>query len=489
MLFNSLLFLAFFAIVFAVVCLLRNRVTARNLFLLIAGWVFYGAWDWRFLFLLIGTASLDWFIARLIDATPSERAFRRKSLLAVSVTANLLVLGFFKYCNFFIDSFVRLGHFLGVDVSGPAINIILPVGISFYTFQSIAYVVDVYRGHLRAERNWMHYNTFIGFFPQLVAGPIERATHLLPQIKAPNVITWEHLSSGFCLASFGMFKKVVLADNISRVADAVFGSNAYPAHGTPLWWNTLIGTYAFALQIYCDFSAYSDIARGTSRMMGFDLMRNFDLPYFATNPSDFWRRWHISLSTWLRDYLYIPLGGNRGSWIATYRNLFLTMLLGGLWHGATWLFVIWGAYHGTLLCVHRALKPVLDKYTTFRGRPQAAAFKIVSILLFFQLTAIGWFFFRGTSVNNMLRLLGLLQDPNDPSVYPSMNVLTPTLLATFCVVAVVLFVAQLAKYISNDQEVIFRIHPIPRALIYAGLILGIILFGEFGGGDFIYFQF
>lgn len=484
MLFNSLLFLVFFAVVFGVVAALRNRVGARNVFLLLAGWVFYGAWDWRFLFLLVGTATLDYFIARAIDTTPSDHSGRRRFLVGLSITANLGVLGFFKYCNFFIDSFVRLGQWLGVDVSSPVLQVILPVGISFYTFQSIAYVIDVYRGHLPAERNWMHYNTFIGFFPQLVAGPIERATHLLPQIKAPNVITWEHVSSGFCLASIGMFKKVVLADNIAKVADAVFGSPLSPASVSPLWWNTLIGTYAFALQIYCDFSAYSDIARGTARMMGFDLMRNFDLPYFATNPSDFWRRWHISLSTWLRDYLYIPLGGNRGTVLQTYRNLFLTMLLGGLWHGATWLFVIWGAYHGALLCLHRAAKPFLDKYLRFRSWWANRAVKVLSILVFFQLTCIGWFFFRGTSLDNMFRLIG-----HSSADLPVINVLTPAQLAVFCVIGLILLASQLVKYRMNDHEPMFRIHPLLRSLVYTGIILGILIFGEFGGGDFIYFQF
>lgn len=484
MLFNSLLFLAFFAIVFGLVAVLRNHVNARNAFLLISGWVFYGAWDWRFLFLLVGTATLDYFIARAIDDTSHHRSTRRRLLVGLSVTINLSVLGFFKYCNFFIDSFVRLGQWLGVDVSVPSLQVILPVGISFYTFQSIAYVIDVYRGHLPAERNWMHYNTFIGFFPQLVAGPIERATHLLPQIKAPNVITWDHFASGFCLASLGMFKKVVLADNIAKMADTVFGSQTYPSSVTPLWWNTLIGVYAFALQIYCDFSAYSDIARGTARMMGFDLMRNFDLPYFATNPSDFWRRWHISLSTWLRDYLYIPLGGNRGTILQTYRNLFLTMLLGGLWHGATWLFVIWGAYHGALLCLHRAIKPFLDRHLRFRSGWTNRVVKVLSILLFFQLTCIGWFFFRGNSLDNMFRLLGF------PSTdLPVMNVLTPNQLAGFCVIGVVLLTAQLVKYYMNDPEPMLRIHPAVRSLVYAGIILGILIFGEFGGGDFIYFQF
>ncbi|MBC7782510.1 MAG: MBOAT family protein [Burkholderiales bacterium] len=486
MLFNSLLFIAFFAVVYAVVCLLRNDVVKRNIFLLLAGWCFYGAWDWRFLFLLIGTSTFDYFVARLIDDTDHALVRRRKVLLAASIACNLLVLGFFKYCNFFIDSFIQLAHYIGWDAHGRTIDILLPVGISFYTFQSIAYVVDVYRGHLRAERNLLHYATFVGFFPQLVAGPIERATHLLPQIKSPSVISWDNIHHGFCLASLGMFKKIVLADNVSKVADAVFGTPHAPVEGTPVWWNTVLGIYAFSLQIYCDFSAYSDIARGIARMMGFDLMRNFDLPYLAVNPSDFWRRWHISLSTWLRDYLYIALGGNRGGRLATYRNLMLTMVLGGFWHGATWLFVLWGVYHGLLLCVHRALKPLLDKYFTIRNRFAAGTWTVVRIVVFFQFIAFGWLLFRGPTLQNVARLLGR---SIDKAAWPAQNYLTPPMIATLCAVALVLLAAELVKYLSNDHDVIFRI-PVPvRAMIYAALMLGMVIYGEFGGGTFIYFQF
>lgn len=337
MTFNSLHFVAFFAVVLSGVALLRKRLLARNTFLLLASWYFYGVWDWRFLALLLGTQAFDYTFARLIERYPLGSG-KRKWFVVGSCAVNLTVLGFFKYCNFFIDSAVSLAQSLGYGIHRPELNVILPIGISFYTFQSMSYVIDVYRGHLKAERHPLHYALFVAFFPQLVAGPIERATHLLPQIKAPTNMNWDNLCHGFWLVGLGMFKKVVLADNISPVTAGVFDRpDVYP-HA----WESIVGIYAFAIQIYCDFSAYSDIARGAARMMGFDLMRNFDLPYFAVNPSDFWRRWHISLSTWLRDYLYIPLGGNRGGWFKTYRNLFLTMLLGGLWHGATWLFVLWG---------------------------------------------------------------------------------------------------------------------------------------------------
>jgi D-alanyl-lipoteichoic acid acyltransferase DltB (MBOAT superfamily) len=519
-------------------------VLARNVFLLLAGWYFYAVWDWRFLFLLIGTSTFDYLVALGIERTPEKDVRRRKLLVVGSLVVNLGVLGFFKYCNFFIDSFVSLAHSVGWKTDVRTLSIILPVGVSFYTFQSIAYVIDVYRRHLRAESNFVHYATFVGFFPQLVAGPIERATHLLPQIKAPNVVTWNNFSYGFCLVSFGLFKKIVLADNLAPIVSSVFNTHDV----TPQWWESIFGIYAFAFQIYCDFSAYSDIARGAARMMGFDLMRNFDLPYFAVNPSDFWRRWHISLSTWLRDYLYIPLGGNRGGvlvapvrWaedralrarrylrrrrgtrdetdettghaggvieyerrdmpprsthsgvnLSNYFNLMVTMLLGGLWHGATWLFVLWGAYHGIMLCVHRALQPILRRYFTFRAKPQAALWTFVRIVVFFQFTCVGWLLFRAIDWNNFVRIVRpwhhdvpLLVVSGKP-----LYLITAEMVVGLVVIAVLLMGAQLCKYLADNHEVIFRI-PVPvRAVIYAAMILGMIVYGEFGGGDFIYFQF
>ena len=481
MTFNSLHFIAFFAVVLSGVAILRKRLIARNTFLLLASWYFYAVWDWRFLFLLLGTQIFDYTFARLIERFPIGNR-RRTWCVVGSCTVNLAVLGFFKYCNFFIASAVSLSQSLGYTYHQPDWQIILPIGISFYTFQSMSYVIDVYRGHLRAEKHPLHYALFVAFFPQLVAGPIERATHLLPQIKSPTNLNWDNLCHGFWLIGLGMFKKVVLADNISHVTAAVFDKpDVFPRA-----WETIVGIYAFAIQIYCDFSAYTDIARGAARMMGFDLMRNFDLPYFAVNPSDFWRRWHISLSTWLRDYLYIPLGGNRGGTFKTYRNLFLTMLIGGLWHGATWLFVAWGAYHGLMLCIHRAIKPLLDRYLTFNSRVSAHLWTAIRIVIFFQFTCIGWLLFRGGTLDNLHRLLTPFYHP---AYAPKLRLLTPNDMLAFYSIALVLFIPQLVKYLTGNHEVIFRI-PVPvRAMIYAGMILGILVFGEFGGGSFIYFQF
>lgn len=487
MVFNSLHFAAFLPVVLLGFALLRYRLTARNVFLLLASWYFYGSWAWhvdkRFLLLLLGTQLFDYTMARLLEPH-AQGGGRRKVFVVASLVVNLGVLGFFKYCNFFIDSANALGQYAGWPwLSAGHLKVILPIGISFYTFQSIAYVIDVYRGHMRAERNPLHYMLFVAFFPQLVAGPIERATHLLPQVKSRTEFTWDNTCHGTWLIALGLFKKVVLADNISKVATAVYNVDNMLEY--PLWWETVLGTYAFALQIYCDFSAYSDIARGVARLMGFELMRNFDLPYFAVNPSDFWRRWHISLSTWLRDYLYIPLGGNRHGSIRTYFNLFITMTIGGLWHGATWLFILWGVYHGLMLCMHRAAKPVLDRFFTFRAKPQAAIWTAVRILIFFQFTCIGWMLFVGGTLENLQRLL----TPFYSTVTPVRRYLLPEHLLTLCAVAAVLFIPQLVKFTRNDHDVIFRVPAPVRALVYAGMILGFLVFGEFGGGDFIYFQF
>ena len=304
----------------------------QNAMLLIASYAFYARWDWRFLSLLVISTTVDWNLANLIRREPTRA--RAKRWVAASVAVNLCFLGFFKYFNFFVDSASALLTSVGLPAFARHMHVILPVGISFYTFQSISYIVDVYRGEVEPARDPIDFALFVAFFPHMVAGPIMHSRDLLPQMQGARHTTGRQVAEGLWLMLWGFFKKLVVGDNLAPLVDAVYGAPTASAG------SVLLGTYAFAYQIYCDFSGYTDIARGTAKLMGFELMLNFNLPYLSVNPSDFWRRWHISLSTWLRDYLYIPLGGNRHGALSTYRNLVLTMLLGGLWHGAAWNFAL-----------------------------------------------------------------------------------------------------------------------------------------------------
>jgi len=335
--FNSLQFFLFFAVVYSLYLAFNHKW--QNRMLLVASYVFYGTWDWRFLSLIVISTIIDYYCGIKIDEITDAK--KRKQFLAISIVANLSMLGFFKYFNFFAENLQALCCFFGFQVQPHFLNIILPVGISFYTFQTMSYTIDIYKGQLKPTRKFFDFALFVSFFPQLVAGPIERASHLLPQILSKRKVTIDKFCEGCYLIFWGLFLKVFVADNLARLVDPIFASDP-PYNGVKV----LLGLYAFAFQIFGDFAGYSNIARGLGKCMGFDIMVNFNLPYFVTNPSDFWRRWHISLSTWLRDYLYIPLGGNKKGTLFTYRNLAITMFLGGLWHGAAWTFIIWGAYRG-----------------------------------------------------------------------------------------------------------------------------------------------
>ncbi|OCX66422.1 hypothetical protein BFP70_05215 [Thioclava sp. SK-1] len=391
MLFSQLDFWFFFAIVFALYLVLPLR--GQNRMLLVASYIFYGAWDWRFLLLIGGSTLINHALALRIHNARAQT--HRWHAMMASVVINLGILGVFKYLNFFIDSFIALGDRLGMDLPPSSLTIILPVGVSFFTFQTLSYTIDIYRRRLKPARNVLDFALFVAFFPQLVAGPIERASHLLPEICAPRRVTWDGLSRGAILCLIGLIKKVVIADAISPSVDAVY-ANPDPSGGA-----VILATWLFAVQIYCDFSGYTDIARGVARMLGFTLMRNFAQPYFSTTPQEFWRRWHISLSTWLRDYLYIALGGNRKSSLRTKINLMATMVLGGLWHGAAWNFVLWGAYQGGLLVGHRQITPMTTPAQPGPSGRMAAAgralWHCVKVALFFQIICYGWLLFRADS--------------------------------------------------------------------------------------------
>lgn len=391
--FNSLTFLVFFGIVLLLYFRLGHR--GQNWMLIVASYVFYGWWDYRFLSLLLFTTFFDYFCALWIEGQPNPA--KRRLLLAASMTVNLTVLGVFKYFNFFAESLQHSLGLLGITLSFPMLHVVLPVGISFYTFLSMSYTIDVYRRELRATHNPTDFMLYVAFFPHLVAGPIVRASVLLPQCQQPRKIIPEQVANGLWLILMGYVKKVVVADRLAQVVNWGFSRGGPPFADANSW----LVIYAFAFQIYSDFSGYTDIARGLSKLMGFELVVNFRAPYLVTNPADFWHNWHISLSTWLRDYLYIPLGGNRKGRLRTYGNLMITMLLGGLWHGAGAAYALWGLYHGLLLACQRAWRDFVGPRLQPAPRNPARSAWLTNALLalmFFHLVCLGWLLFRAGSL-------------------------------------------------------------------------------------------
>ena len=385
MIFHSLDFVAFFLVVTAIYWCLPHR--AQNLLLLAASYVFYGYVHHWFLVLIATSTIIDYAAARGIEARPAWK----KPLLWASMLANLGMLAFFKYFNFFVENVHGVLASAGWSVNPPMLRILLPAGISFYTFQAMSYTIDVYRGHTHARRSLLDVASFVSFFPHLVAGPIMRAGTLLTQVERPRRFDVSAAYSGFIKICWGFFKKLVIADNVGIVANKVFTASD-PSF--PILW---VGVFAFAMQIYADFSAYIDIARGTARWLGFELTENFDHPYMATSPTDFWRRWNITLSTWFRDYVYIPLGGSQTTTLKWARNVLVTFLLSGLWHGASWNYVLWGLYHGLLLLAARATPSL----------PSNGVARVARIAGMFVLTCFGWLLFRETDLSMIVRHLTL----------------------------------------------------------------------------------
>lgn len=396
MLFNSLVYAQFFAVVFALGWALARYRLLHIFFLLGASFAFYAAWDARFLPLVIGSATVDYFLAKIIEN--EARPERRKAWLVITVIVNLGILAFFKYADFGIGTATSIANALGFDISPKLLGLTLPVGISFFTFESMSYVIDVYRGDIQATRSYPRYLLFVAFFPKMVAGPIVRPKDILPQLESGPKASEEMGHSGLYLIAMGLIKKIVIADYLStNLVDRVFDR---PFEFSSL--ETLFAVYGFAAQIYCDFSGYTDIAIGSALLLGYSLPDNFDRPYRALDLREFWRRWHISLSTWLRDYLYISLGGSRSGFFATCRNLMITMLLGGLWHGASWNFVIWGFLHGAALVIGRVWerkRPNRQKGApTFLGRAWR-------IFLTFHFVCFAWIFFRAESFAQAIGIL------------------------------------------------------------------------------------
>jgi D-alanyl-lipoteichoic acid acyltransferase DltB (MBOAT superfamily) len=473
MVFNSLHFVAFFLVVYAIYRALPHR--PQNVWLLAASYYFYAAWDWRFLGLLVGSTVVDYFCGRYIAR--QQTAGRRRAALIVSLTFNLGALGFFKYFNFFAASLHGLFGRIGWQLDFVTVEVLLPIGISFYTFMTISYVVDVYRRDIEPCRHFIDFAVFVAYFPHLVAGPILRAAVLIPQIARPRTITRLQMAEGFWLIAFGFFQKVFVADNLSHVVD-----QAFSAGGSPTGLEVVLATYAFAFQILGDFAGYSNIARGTSKLMGIELNINFLYPYFVLTPQAFWRHWHISLSTWLRDYLYIPLGGSRGGTAHTYRNLMITMVLGGLWHGAAWTFVLWGVYQGVVLVIYRAI----GDWTARVGVAFRVSFPARAALWFlmFHVTCYGWLIFRGRSVSQIADFSarvfnGLTASPETWAAYA-----WP--LAAF---AGPFLVLHIYEYVRQDLYAVPKLPVFARYMAYAAMFYLVLLFGDFGGTQFIYFQF
>ena len=475
MFFNSFTFFIFFIAVFLCLACLNHKY--QNRLLLGASYIFYGAWDYRFLALILFTTVVDYTAALIMQSFEKQES--KKWCLIASVTVNLCILGFFKYFNFFIRSASVLLDNLGIHVSPVSLHIILPVGISFYTFQSMSYTVDVYRQKVKPVSGFLDYALYVSFFPQLVAGPIERASHLLPQILTPRIISWEKIQRGFYYISVGLFLKVFMADNLARMVDPVFAQ-----HATHTGFQYLLAGYGFAFQIYGDFAGYSYIAKGLGAIMGFDIMDNFNLPYFSRNPQQFWRRWHISLSTWLRDYLYIPLGGNRSGWLQTARNLFLTMMLGGLWHGAKITFVIWGFFHGILLAVHYLYNLARQKYFSGGGGRLDPVVNLCKIIIFFHVIVVSWYFFRA---NNLEQLQLIIQSFLNDFQYDFAQHKMYIFKLIFYISPLLAF--QFIQYHADDALVIFRMPVALRAVIYLLLFYLIVIFGVTSAQEFIYFQF
>ncbi len=469
MLFNSLDFAIFLPIVFFLFWFVANRSQRlSNLLLLASSYLFYGWWDYRFLALLAFSSVLDYFVGSALHR--EENPQKKRLLFLVSMGVNLTLLGFFKYYNFFTDSFVNAFAFFGQQIHLGSLKIILPVGISFYTFQSMSYAIDIYRKKLTPTNDLIAFLAFVSFFPQLVAGPIERASHLLPQFFQPKHFSYQMISKGLKIMLWGFFMKVVVADRLSLYVDAVY--NNVDMH---TGWSYLVATAFFAVQIYCDFGGYSLIAVGCAQLFGFDLMENFRRPYFSASFREFWSRWHISLSTWFKDYLYIPLGGNKVSKPRNYFNLFTTFVVSGLWHGANWTFVIWGAVHGLYQIVEREIAGV-----RWLKLP-----KPLNLLFVFALTCFAWVFFRAATLHDATHIIGtILTNPGTSLYTGDLGIFAFSILGVSTLFAVDYCREYYPDFtLLNHRVVYVRFATILIMLIY------IVSFGVFDGSQFIYFQF
>lgn len=478
MLFNSINFAIFLPIVFFLYWFVANKnYKHQNILLLVASYFFYACWDYRFMFLLIFSTLLDYFTGlKMFDAKTS---IGKKFWFWLSIGVNLGFLGFFKYYNFFAESFAEALANFGLHVDVWMLNVILPVGISFYTFHGLSYVIDIYYNKIKPERNFIDYAVFVSFFPLLVAGPIERATHLLPQIQRERKFDYTTAIDGLRQILWGLFKKIVIADNCAEYANLIFNDSAHQSGS-----NLVLGALFFTFQIYCDFSGYSDIALGTARLFGVELLRNFAFPYFSRDIAEFWRRWHISLSTWFRDYLYIPLGGSKGGTWMKVRNTFIIFLVSGFWHGANWTFIAWGFLNALyFLPLLLANKNRNNIGIVAEGRMLPNVREIFSIGITFLLTVFAWIFFRA---NNMTHALSYIK-----GIFTKSLLSMPTVLPYSIFALLVFFIT--IEWIGREHQYALQRFGMkwPKFLRLSFYYLLIILIFAFMGKEqeFIYFQF
>lgn len=482
MLFNSIDFAIFLPIVFILYWFVTNKsLKQQNFLIVVVSYIFYGWWDWRFLSLILFSTFVDYFIGLGLLNQNNQR--KRKVLLLTSIIVNLGFLGFFKYYNFFLDNFVTAFSFFGSEIRADSLNIVLPVGISFYTFQTLSYSIDVYKNKLEPTKDFFAFTAFVSFFPQLVAGPIERATHLLPQFYKNRVFNYSQAVDGMRQILWGLFKKIVIADNCAEYANLIF-NNSSDYSGSTL----VLGALFFTFQIYCDFSGYSDIAIGTSRLFGFDLMRNFNFPYFSRDIAEFWRSWHISLSTWFRDYIYIPLGGSQvGTW-KKVRNVFVIFLLSGFWHGANWTFIAWGALNALYflpLLLTKNNRNNLEKVA--QGKLFPSLKETFFMLGTFGLTVFAWIFFRANNIEHAINYILCIFSPSLFSIpkFPEIEkaLVTIILLIIFILIE---WQGREGQYAISKLGIKWK-SPLRYTLYYA-IIIAIFLFGA-KEQQFIYFQF
>jgi len=477
--FNSFQFVAFFFIVYCFYLLSSHKW--QNRLLLAASCFFYGSWDWRFLFLIFTSITIDYFCGLKIHGSDDENV--KKRFLILSILVNLSILGFFKYFNFFISNFTGLIDYFGLSIQPRTLNIVLPVGISFYTLKTLSYTFDVYTDKIKPARSYSDYALFVIFFPLLLAGPIMRAGELLPQISSKRKLRLDEIGEGCYFIFWGLFQKIFIADNLAKVVDPVFNSSA-PYDCTKI----ILALYAFAFQIYCDFAGYSNMARGLGKCMGFDIMVNFNFPYFSTNPQEFWARWHISLSAWFRDYLYIPISFSKrewGKWGVIFA-LMITFIICGVWHGAAWTFVLWGAYQGFLLVIYQLFKTAPIKMPILENAFFKKIWYFSRMFFFFQLISIGWLFFRVKSFSQALQMLRSLAGFLSNLQF---DLLSRAMLIDLVFFTIVLVIVEYFQHARKDLTILLKA-PFPvKLFVFMALFYLLVIFGEFGTKEFIYSQF